>query len=309
MTDTIITIQNLCKSYGTTQAIKSLSLTINRGEMFCIVGPDGAGKTTLMRIMCGVIRATSGEIETLGMRIPAQIKSIRSQIGYLSQKFSLYGDLSIDENIEFFAEIHKVKDYRPRREELLKITRLEPFRKRLAERLSGGMKQKLALACTLIHKPEIIYLDEPTTGVDPVSRRDFWKILSDLLTQGVSIVMNTPYMDEAERSSRTALMHLGNFIAVGTPRELREKLNLDILEIQTPDIRKDSKILKALPSVSDAQTFGDRINILCRDCSMFDKDLKESGIQILSIRQVQPSLENLFIDMIKKHNENQDEKY
>ena len=300
MQNNVISIKGVSKSYGEVKALNGIDLSVNRGEMCCIVGPDGAGKTTLMRILCGIIPADSGEIQALGLKIPADIKSIRNQIGYLSQKFSLYGDLTIDENIEFFAEIHKVKDFKARRDELLEFTRLKPFRKRMSERLSGGMKQKLALACTLIHKPEIIYLDEPTTGVDPVSRRDFWKILSDLLRQGITIVMNTPYMDEAERGNQVVMLHQGVIINKGTPQDIKSRLTGTIMEIVTDNIRRDARILKEISPAFDVQTFGDRMNVLCDDGDFLNKEIEKAGIKPLNIRQIQPSLENVFISTLKK---------
>ncbi|MBM2841724.1 MAG: ABC-type transport system ATPase component, partial [Bacteroidetes bacterium] len=184
-----IETKDLSRSFGDIKAVDRISLTINEGEMFGLVGPDGSGKTTTIRMLCGILAPTSGSATVLGHDIIKQSEKVKKEIGYLSQRFSLYGDLSIDENIEFFAEINKVYDFKQQREELLDFTRLKPFRDRLAERLSGGMKQKLALACTLIHTPKVILLDEPTTGVDPVSRRDFWKILQSLIKQGITIVM------------------------------------------------------------------------------------------------------------------------
>ncbi|MGE5497103.1 MAG: ABC transporter ATP-binding protein, partial [Syntrophothermus sp.] len=183
MMETAIKIKELKKSYGSVNAVNGINLDVARGEMFGLVGPDGAGKTTTIRILCGLMDPDEGEIEIFGNILSRNKKQVKKEIGYLSQKFSLYGDLTIDENIEFFADLHGVRNFKERRNELLEFTRLTPFRDRLADRLSGGMKQKLALACTLIHKPRIIYLDEPTTGVDPVSRRDFWKILASLLRE------------------------------------------------------------------------------------------------------------------------------
>ncbi|KAF0146874.1 MAG: ABC-type transport system ATPase component, partial [Ignavibacteria bacterium] len=200
--DTVIKINDLKKSYGSVLAVDGVNYNVNRGEMFGLVGPDGAGKTTTIRMLVGLLNPDSGYAKVLGYDLLSQKNLIKDEIGYLSQKFSLYGDLTIDENIEFFADIHGVKHFEERRDELLEFTRLTPFRDRLADKLSGGMKQKLALACTLIHKPKIIFLDEPTTGVDPVSRRDFWKILSNLLKEGITIFMSTPYLDEAERCNR-----------------------------------------------------------------------------------------------------------
>src|SRR5437870_2840222 len=209
MTDLALEVHKLSKHFGEIKAVEQLDLSVEQGELFAIVGPDGAGKTTTIRLLTGILQPTEGEGTILGLNLRKDIEKIKLQIGYLSQRFSLYPDLSVDENIEFFAEIHEVHDYKPRRDELLEFTRLTPFRDRLADKLSGGMKQKLALAATLIHKPKIIFLDEPTTGVDPVSRRDFWKILSALLEQGITIVMSTPYLDEAERCTRIALMNHG----------------------------------------------------------------------------------------------------
>ncbi len=182
-----IQINELKKSYKDIEAVKGISFEVRKGEMFGLVGPDGAGKTTTIRILCGLLACDSGSVTILGDELKTNKRKVQKKIGYLSQKFSLYGDLTIDENIEFFADIHGVKNFEERRNQLLEFTRLTPFRDRLADNLSGGMKQKLALACSLIHKPEIIFLDEPTTGVDPVSRRDFWKILSNLIKDGIKI--------------------------------------------------------------------------------------------------------------------------
>ena len=299
----IIKIEQLHKSYDEIKAVNGISLIVQAGEMFGLVGPDGAGKTTTIRILCGLLKPDSGRVELLGSDLRKNKKEIQNQIGYLSQKFSLYGDLSIDENIEFFAEIHNVKDFKARREELLSFTRLTPFRDRLAEKLSGGMKQKLALACSLIHKPKIIFLDEPTTGVDPVSRRDFWKILSDLQKEGITIMMTTPYLDEAERCNRVALMNNGEIIAVDTPQNIKTSIHKNVIEIITDDIKKTYSILKEKYG-SDAQIFGDRINLIT-DLSVEEIDriknlLKENKIELVSHRIITPSLENVFIHLVKK---------
>ena len=216
-----VTLTQVVKRYGATEALSGLTLDVRRGEMFGLIGPDGAGKTTAIRLMCGLLHADGGEVRVLGQDPTRDHGRIAERVGYLSQRFSLYGDLTIDENIAFFAEIHGVHDYAARRNRLLDITQLTPFRGRLAERLSGGMKQKLALACTLVHEPELILLDEPTTGVDPVSRREFWKLLSEFLADGITIVMSTPYMDEAERCARIALLSDGRVLDSGDPSQLR----------------------------------------------------------------------------------------
>ncbi|MEJ5352340.1 MAG: ABC transporter ATP-binding protein [Melioribacteraceae bacterium] len=296
-----ITIKNLSKSYGSIKAVNGISLSVDKGEMFGLVGPDGAGKTTTIRILCGLIEPDEGEVILLGKDILKEKKEIQNNIGYLSQKFSLYGDLTVDENIEFFAEIHNVHNYQNRRDELLEFTRLKPFRKRLAEQLSGGMKQKLALACSLIHKPKILFLDEPTTGVDPVSRRDFWKILSQLLKEGITIFMTTPYLDEAERCHRIAMMNKGEIIALDQPNKLKEKINKQIIEIVCSPVRKAYSILKEKTN-HEVQLFGDRVNIMT-DISYDEKEiinlLLENNIEIIDSRITVPSLENIFMHLIK----------
>ncbi|MBI2188697.1 MAG: ABC transporter ATP-binding protein [Acidobacteria bacterium] len=216
-----IGLRGVVKRYGATRALDEVTFEVGRGEMFGLIGSDGAGKTTAIRLMCGLLRADAGEVRTLGRDPVGEHHRITARVGYLSQRFSLYGDLTIDENIAFFAEVHGVGDYRRRRDQLLEMTQLAPFRARLADRLSGGMKQKLALVCTLVHEPELLLLDEPTTGVDPVSRREFWKLLSEFLAQGITILMSTPYLDEAERCTRVALLHEGRLLACDDPTTLR----------------------------------------------------------------------------------------
>jgi len=299
----IIKIEQLHKSYEEIKAVNGISLSVQSGEMFGLVGPDGAGKTTTIRILCGLMNPDSGYIEILSSELKKNRKEIQNQIGYLSQNFSLYGDLSIDENIEFFADIHNVKDFKVKRDGLLAFTRLTLFRDRLAEKLSGGMKQKLALACSLIHKPKIIFLDEPTTGVDPVSRRDFWKILSDLQKDGITILMTTPYLDEAERCNRIALMNNGEIIAVDMPQNIKASIHRQVIEIITDDIKKTYSVLKEKFG-SDAQIFGDRINLIT-DLSIpgidqLKKLLDENKINLISHRFITPSLENVFIHLVKK---------
>jgi len=219
-----IEFDGVVKKYGTTKALDALTLDVQRGEMFGLIGSDGAGKTTAIRLMCGLLRADAGSIRVLGHDPVRQHRALTERVGYLSQRFSLYGDLTIDENISFFAEIHGVTKYQQRRNQLLDMTQLTPFRGRLADKLSGGMKQKLALACTLVHQPDLILLDEPTTGVDPVSRREFWKLLSEFLSHGITILMSTPYLDEAERCHRVALLHEGRLLACDDPSRLRAEM-------------------------------------------------------------------------------------
>jgi ABC-2 type transport system ATP-binding protein len=218
---TVIEMAGVEKRYGRVEALAGLSVDVRRGEMFGLIGADGAGKTTAIRLLCGLLRADAGRIAVLGLDPRRAHRQLTAKVGYLSQRFSLYGDLSVDENIAFFAAIHGVRHFQARRDRLLEMTQLAPFRGRLADRLSGGMRQKLALACTLVHEPELILLDEPTTGVDPVSRREFWTLLGEFLAGGITILMSTTYMDEAERCSRVAFLHEGRLLAGGEPAALR----------------------------------------------------------------------------------------
>jgi ABC-2 type transport system ATP-binding protein len=274
------------------------------GQMMALVGPDGAGKTTLIRILCGILSPSAGSVSVFGHDLARELSLVKPMIGYLSQKFSMYGDLTIDENIAFFAEIHGVADYRARREELLQFTRLTAFRGRLAERLSGGMKQKLALACTLIHTPRVIFLDEPTTGVDPVSRRDFWKILSGLQKTGLTIILTTPYMDEAERCSVVGMMNQGRLLAFDTPARIKAGMRGAVVELVCRDPRQSGKLLAAMSAVREVQTFGDRLNILMddftRDLATVQLGLRQQGADCGQWREIAPSLENVFISLMKK---------
>lgn len=299
----MIRIEKLHKTYNEVKAIKGINLEINSGEMFGIIGPDGAGKTTIIRILCGLINSTSGEAYLIDKNIKNERSLIQKDIGYLSQIFSLYGDLTVDENIEFFANIHNIIDYHKRRDELLTFTNLIAFRDRLANNLSGGMKQKLSLACSLIHKPKILFLDEPTTGVDPVSRRDFWKILANLKRDGITIVLTTPYLDEAERCTRVAFMNEGEILDVGTPSELKAKMEGEVLELVSSDIKESERILKESFDF-DIQLFGDRINIVINnyeiDFHKIQNVLQNNSINIIEKRIITPTLENLFINMMKR---------
>lgn len=301
MESAIITY-DLKKSFGEITALNGVSFDVKKNEIFGIVGPDGAGKTTTIRILCGLLRPDSGNASILGFDLDKQKDKIKKEIGYLSQKFSLYQDLSVDENIEFFADIHGVRNYKDRREELLLFTRLTAFRKFLAGKLSGGMKQKLALACTLIHKPQIIFLDEPTTGVDPVSRRDFWKILSNLLGEGITILISTPYLDEAERFNRIILLANGKILRFDTPENIKAGMNKSIIEIVSPTIREAYRLLKD-KSNYEVQIFGDRIDAAVNnyetDYPLIQDLFGKNGIVIIDHRQKPVSLENVFINVLE----------
>jgi ABC-2 type transport system ATP-binding protein len=241
--DVMMAFEGVSKRYGETRALDRVTFTVPRGQMFGLIGPDGAGKTTAIRLACGLLRPDAGAVRILGRDPSAEHRAITGAVGYLSQRFSLYGDLSIDENIAFQAELHGIRRYGAERDRLLALTQLTPFRGRRADRLSGGMKQKLALACTLVHRPDLLILDEPTTGVDPVSRREFWRLLSEFLAGGLSIVMATPYLDEAERCACVALLHEGRILALEEPAALRAAFSGALLEVvveaRRPPLRRN----------------------------------------------------------------------
>ena len=295
-----ITLDRVTKRYGRTTAVRELSLSVARGEMFGLIGPDGAGKTTTIRLICGLLGHEAGRVRVLGLDPVGHHRRLTASVGYLSQRFSLYGDLSIDENIAFFAEIHGVRDYRARRDRLLGMTQLTDFRGRLADRLSGGMKQKLALACTLVHEPALIVLDEPTTGVDPVSRREFWKLLSEFLSQGITIVLATPCLDEAERCTRVALLHDGRLLALDRPDALRATLPGTLFEVIVGDHRRAPEVLKQIPGVTDVQMFCERAHVQMDRADappgeLLASRLADAGLTVTGVRPLTASLEDVFI--------------
>jgi len=295
-----VVFDRVSRRYGDVQAVRDLSLSVAAGEMFGLIGPDGAGKTTTIRMICGLLRADSGSIRVLGLDPIRQHREVTTSVGYLSQRFSLYTDLSVNENIGFFAEIHGMRHYEPARDRLLEMTQLKAFGNRLAGQLSGGMKQKLALACTLIHQPRLIVLDEPTTGVDPISRREFWKLLSEFLSQGLTIVMSTPYLDEAERCSRIAFLHNGQLLALDHPDALRQTLPGKLFEVIAPDHRRAAAVLRSLPAVASVQTFGERAHVRLEKppadaVDLLARELRGAGIEVTAVRQVPPSLEDVFV--------------
>jgi ABC-2 type transport system ATP-binding protein len=303
MGDPIITLNGVAKSFGKTKAVDGLSFEVQRGEMFGLIGPDGAGKTTTLRMICGLLGPDAGEVRTAGADPFRARRTATTSIGYLSQRFSLYGDLSIDENIAFFATIHGVNDFAERRTRLLTLTGLLPFRDRLADRLSGGMKQKLALACTLVHEPPILVLDEPTTGVDPVSRREFWKLLGEFLAQGLTIVVATPYLDEAERCARVALVSAGRLLALDAPGVLQRSMSGAMLEIVATPVRKALHLLREKAGGNRVQLFGDRLHVHVDDASESEQlvaYLRQSGVGDPAARTILPTLEDVFIDRLAR---------
>ena len=304
MPDLAILARGLRKTFGGAVAVDGLELAVGRGEIFGLVGPDGAGKTTAIRMLCGAIDADAGEASVAGFDVRREPEQVKRRIGYVSQRFSLYGDLTVGENLRFFAQLYRVPpvERRARESELLEFSRLGPYRNRLAQDLSGGMKQKLALACTLVHTPEVLFLDEPTTGVDPVSRRDFWRILYDLLRGGVTIFVSTPYLDEAERCGRVALMDRGRVRLCDTPERLRERMQGRLLEIAATPQRRARAALAQLAGVAGIQVFGDRLHLWLRDGGPGEEavcaHLAAHGVETCGVRQIAPGLEDVFVSLL-----------
>ncbi len=294
-------LERVTKRYGAVTAVSDVSFDVSPGEMFGLIGPDGAGKTTTIRLLCGLLHPDAGVVRVQGHDPVREHAAVSRSVGYLSQRFSLYGDLSIDENIAFFAQIHDLWDFSARRTRLLELTSLLPFRTRLADRLSGGMKQKLALACTLIHEPRVILLDEPTTGVDPVSRREFWKLLAEFLEQGITILVSTPYLDEAERCHRVALLHEGRLLALDTPDRLRRSLPGQMVEAIVEDQARAVQVLSAHGAVADVHVFGERMHVRLNPsvteegAAMVHAALMAAGFRTPATRVVPASLEDVFI--------------
>jgi len=305
--ENLVELREVSRSYGAVSAVDRLSFAVRRGEMFGLIGPDGAGKTTTLRMVCGLLPPTLGSIRTCGLDPYRQARALSTRIGYLAQRFSLYGDLSIDENIAFFAEIHGVRDWKQRREELLARVGLAPFRARLADKLSGGMRQKLGLAATLIHVPELLVLDEATSGVDPVSRREFWKILTGLVAEGLTVLLSTPYIDEAERCHRVALVHRGTLLRLDEPEVLRTSLPGAIAEVVARPRREAIALLRASPLALEVETFGERVHLRLASTApdqealeALRRDLAAAGVEVQSIGFVPPSLEDVFIAEVRQ---------
>jgi ABC-2 type transport system ATP-binding protein len=299
--DPVIDVQAVRKAFGPVVALDGVSFAIRSGEMFGVIGPDGAGKTTALRLICGLLAPDAGTVRVLGADPSRTHRVATASIGYVSQQFSLYGDLSIDENIEFFARIHGVRDLEQRRQRLLALTGLTPFRGRLAERLSGGMKQKLALACTLVHEPPLLVLDEPTTGVDPVSRREFWKLLAEFLGQGLTIVMATPYLDEAERCARVVLLDAGRTLALDEPSRLQASMARAIFEVVATPPRQALEVLRQAFGPDRVQLFGDRVHVWTEqesDVAAIRQSLDRGGLSVTSLRRILPTLEDVFIERL-----------
>jgi ABC-2 type transport system ATP-binding protein len=304
-----IRTKELTRRFGDTAAVDSLSLSVEEGELFGLVGPDGAGKTTVMRLLTAILDPSGGEAWVMGRPVRAEPGKIHAEIGYMSQRFGLYSDLSVLENLHFYADLYGV----PRRgrgariEELLSFAGLTPFQNRFAGNLSGGMKQKLGLACTLIHTPRVLFLDEPTSGVDPVSRRDFWRILYRLLREKVTIFVSTAYLDEAERFQRLALLHRGRSLAVGTPEEVKTLFPGTILEIRCEEPRRAAAVLRKEIPGSSVGLFGDRVHAGVADPASSARDIEKvlagAGISCTAVQPIDPVLEDVFVAVLSSGRE------
>jgi ABC-2 type transport system ATP-binding protein len=297
-----ITTTNLTRSFGSVRAVDGLNLTVPSGRIYGLVGPDGAGKTTTLRILCGALLADSGTAHVAGVDVGRDPEGVRRRLGYMPQRFSLYGDLTVRENMRFFADVYGV----PRAEQgalmerLLAFSRLGPFQGRRADALSGGMKQKLALACALIHRPDVLMLDEPTTGVDPVARREFWDILRDAVERdGQTVLVTTPYMDEADRCHVVGFMRAGALLASGTPRELQALVPGVVLEVQARPLHAAQRALRQVAGLRDVQLFGDRLHVMAD--GPIDGDTLRAAlpadVTLNSVRRIPPTMEDVFMHL------------
>jgi len=303
--EVLLETENLVKTFGTFHALDGLNLQVRAGEMVGLVGPDGAGKTTALRLMCGALKPTSGIVRVAGYEVPAQVEKAREQIGYLAQHFGLYGDLSVQENIEFFGEVFDIPidELKQRSAELLNFAGLGDFTNRPAAALSGGMQKKLGLASALVHRPKVLLLDEPTGGVDPVARQEFWHLLIALLREGSAVLVSTPYMDEAMRFNRVIFMNHGKVLAEGAPRDLMKRLDGRILELDSEDQMAARQIVLDDPEVQDVHTFGNHLHLRVSSAAgpmeRIPSHLESAGIPMNHLVPVPATLEDVFIHLIE----------
>lgn len=302
----IIETRGLSKSFKQVQAVQSLDLTVKSGELFGLIGPDGAGKTTTLRLLAGLLAPSGGEGRVAGYDLASQAESIKPHIGYMAQEFSLYGELTVAENLRFFAELYQLdqQQLEQRTERLLEFAGLTEFQDRRGQHLSGGMKKKLVLAATLIHQPRLLLLDEPTTGVDPVSRREFWDILNELYLKGTTIVVSTPYMDEADRCSRVALLDHGRLMAVDSPRGIRGRVRGELLELKTDDWHTARQALHGLPGVLEIQQYGQALHLLVdserKRTRQVKRALRRAKVELHSLRGAPIQMEEAFLSLMKE---------
>lgn len=304
-----VSVRGLTRDFGPLRAVNDLTLEVARGEIFGLVGPDGAGKTTVMRVLCGLVDPTCGEVEVAGFPVMKQAAAVRDRIGYMAQRFGLYMDLTVAENISFYADLFgldpRVVDEKTRF--LLELTRMAPFRERKAGQLSGGMKQKLALICSLLHEPELLILDEPTNGVDPVSRRDFWIILHQLVKKGITVLVSTSYLDEAERCNRVGLMHQGVMIVCDAPDRLAAQLRERCYMLQSSNPRTARAYLLERPDILSVEPSGSSLHLFLSpeqiDPGRLRLDLERRGIRVETLREIRPTVEDIFIALIRQRSQ------
>mgnify|MGYP001140058409 CR=1 FL=1 len=305
-----IETKNLNRNFGDLRALEGLNLTVASGEIFGLVGPDGAGKTTTMRLLTAIMDPSEGEAYILGQHTVREAEAIKEDIGYMSQRFGLYPDLTVLENIDFYADIYGVarRGRQKRIDELLSFSNLTPFKKRKAGNLSGGMKQKLGLVCALIHTPKVLFLDEPTNGVDPVSRRDFWRILYQLVKEGLTIFLTTAYLDEAERCTRVGLIHHGRLLTADTPGEVKKLMHGALLEVVSPKARQAMTMLRERIEAESVSLFGDRLHVVTKEPDKTQQQIeslfREEGFEMEAVRRIAPSLEDVFVSVLKEKEEN-----
>ena len=297
----MIRATNLTRRFGALTALDALNLEIARGEIFGLVGPDGAGKTTTLRLLCGLLDPSAGRAWVAGHDVAREPDAVKDRIGYMAQRFGLYTDLTVQENMNFYADLFGIS--RSEREtlmaQLLRMTRMEPFRSRAAGKLSGGMKQKLALMCTLLHHPEVLFLDEPTNGVDPVSRRDFWAILYQLVKDGMTVLVTTAYLDEAERCNRVGLINRGRLIQCDSPVAVRQSIHEECYEVRVPDRHAAREALLAADGVASVEPAGDVLHLFLKPGLTSPERLRELFPEA-EFRPIAPSLEDVFIALIRK---------
>jgi len=306
--DITVSVQNLEKKFGDFTAVNRINFEVKRGEIFGFLGPNGAGKSTTIRMLCGILLPTSGIGQVGGYDITREQEMIKQHIGYMSQKFSLYEDLTVEENIDFYSGIYKVpkKDRRERKERIIRMAGIEEFRSSLTMTLSGGWKQRLALGCAIIHEPKIIFLDEPTSGVDPIARNNFWKLIKEMASDGATVFVTTHYMDEAENCGRLALIYRGAIIAMGAPSELKiQSMKEDVLRISVPNPEEWIEKLEKVEAIKEVALFGTAIHAIVEDASQATPAISgifsKAGVKDFTVNRIQASLEDVFVSLIESY--------
>ncbi len=302
-----IQLSGVGKRFGTRQALTDLTLSVFQGETFALVGPDGAGKTTAMRIMAGIMDPDSGSVRVLGFDPVVESEGLKEHLGYMPQRLGLYDDLTVVENLTFYADLYGLSRWErhSRLPGLLEFAGLAPFQNRLAGQLSGGMRQKLGLICALSHRPRLLLLDEPTFGVDPVSRREFWEILHELLQEGLTIVLTTAYLDEAERAHRVGLLNAGRLLVADTPENLKRGFTGELVEVRSADLPRARQVLAREPEARHVLAMGDHLTVTVPQAAeaveSLGRVLREAGLENVQITPTEPSLEDCFVQLVRRH--------